>query len=189
MKLLVDLFPVIVFFVVYKLADDAHTGIINATIAAIVAGIAQVGYVWATTRKVERMHLITLALLIGLGGLTIALDDERFIKWKPTAVNFAFALAFLASHFVSRRNLVQRMLDHAVSAPPPVWARLNFAWAMFFLAVGVLNIYVAFNFSTDTWVNFKLFGVLGLTILFIVAQGFYLVRYADEPDEGGSTED
>lgn len=189
MKLLIDLFPVIVFFIVYKMAADPHAGIINATVAAIVAGVVQVAYVWSTTRRIERMHVVTLALLVGLGGLTIALDDERFIKWKPTAVNFAFALAFFASHFVSRRNLVQRMLDHAVTAPPFVWARLNFAWTLFFLVVGVLNIYVAFNFSTDTWVNFKLFGVLGLTLAFVVAQGFYLMRYAEETGEDASKED
>ncbi len=180
MKLLIDLFPVIIFFVVYKSADDTHVGMINATIAAIVAGVAQVAFLWIKERRVERMHLITLALLVGLGGLTIALDDERFIKWKPTAVNYAFAIAFLVSEFASRRNLVRRMLDHAVDAPDHAWTRLNWAWILFFTAVGTLNIYVAFNFSTDTWVNFKLFGVLGLTIVFVVAQGVYLMRFQDE---------
>ena len=186
MKFFVDLFPVIIFFVVYKFADDPHTGIINATIAAIIAGILQISYVYATEKKLQKMHLITLALLIVLGSLTIALDDERFIKWKPTAVNLAFALAFLISQFVSRRNLVQRMLDHTLSASDAVWARLNLAWVSFFVVVAVLNVYVAHNFSTDTWVDFKLFGVLGLTFVFMILQGLYLMRNAEpiEADEG-----
>lgn len=189
MKILIDLFPVIIFFIVYKIADDPHTGIINATGAAIAAGIVQVAYVYVREKRVERMHVITLALLIGLGGLTLAFDDERFIKWKPTAVNYAFALAFLVSHFVSHRNLVQRMLDHAVEAPASAWARLNWAWVVFFIVVGTLNIYVAFNFSTDTWVNFKLFGVLGLTIAFVVAQGVYLMRFQEEAPASQPEED
>jgi intracellular septation protein len=123
------------------------------------------------------MHVITLGILILFGGLTLALRDPVFIKWKPTVVNWLFGIAFLGSRFFGKRTLVERMMSHAITAPGPVWLRLNWAWVVFFLGMGLLNIYVAYNFSEDTWVNFKLFGMMGLTLLFVFGQAFYLSRY------------
>jgi intracellular septation protein len=107
-----------------------------------------------------------------------------FIKWKPTVVNWLFGLVFLGSQFFGQRTLIERMMGHAIAAPSPVWSRLNWAWTLFFVFMGLLNLYVAFNFSEDTWVNFKLFGMMGLTLVFVFAQAFYLSRYMETT--GGS---
>jgi len=174
MKMLADLFPVILFFVAYQLYD-----IYVATVVAIAAAIAQVAYNWLRRGQVETMHWVTLGLLVVFGGLTLALQDPTFIKWKPTVVNWLFALAFLGSQLFMQRGLLQRMMDHAVTLPDSAWQRLNAAWVGFFLAMGVINLFVAYNFSENVWVNFKLFGFLGLTLLFMLAQGFYLSRFMD----------
>lgn len=176
MKFLFDLFPILLFFLAYKLYD-----IYVATAVAIGAAFVQTGLYWLKNRRFEKMHLITLAILILFGGLTLALHDPVFIKWKPTVVNWLFGAAFLGSQFIGRRTLVERMMAHAISAPTPVWSRLNWAWTLFFLAMGLLNLFVAYNFSEDTWVNFKLFGMMGLTLLFVFGQAFYLSRYL-QPD-------
>lgn len=180
-KMLLDFFPVILFFVVYKLYDNPTDGIIAATGAAIVASVVQVAYTRLRYGKVENMHLITLALIVVLGGLTIAFRDETFIKWKPSVVNWAFAVVFAGAQFVGKKNLVQRMMDGAISLPPYVWVNLNWAWVIFFIVSGLLNIYVAYSFDTDTWVNFKLFGLLGLTIVFIIGQSLILAKYMQSP--------
>ena len=180
-KMLLDFFPVILFFVVYKLYDNPTDGIIAATGAAIVASVVQVAYTRLRYGKVENMHLITLALIVVLGGLTIAFRDETFIKWKPSVVNWAFAVVFAGAQFVGKKNLVQRMMDGAISLPPNVWVNLNWAWVIFFIVSGLLNIYVAYSFDTDTWVNFKLFGLLGLTIVFIIGQSLILAKYMQSP--------
>lgn len=172
MKLLTDLFPVIVFFVAYQLAD-----IYVATQAAIAASLLQVAYLKLRHGEVETTHTVTLVLLILFGGLTLALHDPLFIKWKPTIVNGLFAAAFLGSHWFMQRSLLQRMMDHAISLPDKVWVRLNYAWVGFFIAMGLLNLYVAYQFSEETWVNFKLFGFLALTLFFMLAQGVYLSRH------------
>jgi intracellular septation protein len=187
MKFLFDLFPVIVFFVGYQLADDSHTGILYGTGAAIVASFLQVGYLWIRGRRIENMYWITLILLVVLGGATLALQDERFIKWKPTAVNWVFALAFLGSAVFTRKNLLRRMLEHTVTLPDPIWTRLNLAWVAFFLFSGCLNLIIAYNFATDVWVNFKLFGMVGLTIAFAIGQGFYLARHVKEVPQPGNS--
>lgn len=171
MKMLADLFPVILFFIAYQLFD-----IYVATQAAIAAAALQVAYHWFRYKKVENTHWLTLGLLLVFGGLTLALRDPTFIKWKPTVVNWLFAAAFLLSQLFMRRSLLQRMMDHAITLPDAAWTRLNAAWVAFFLSMGVLNLYVAYNFSEQTWVNFKLFGFLGLTLAFMLAQGFYLAR-------------
>ena len=181
MKFLFDLFPVILFFIAFKIPADPKQGILLATAVAIVASIVQVGVYWLKKRRFENMHLIMLAIILVLGGATLMLHDDRFIKWKPTAVNWLFAVTFLGSQFIGGKNLVQRMLEKNFSAPPGVWLRLNISWILFFVVMGVANLYVAFHFATATWVNFKLFGVLGLTLVFVLAQAFYLVRYAEQP--------
>jgi intracellular septation protein len=188
-KLLFDFFPVILFFAAYKLASDPadpQHGILVATAVAIVATAVQVGWTWWRQRRVERMHVITLALIVVLGGATLLLRDEIFIKWKPTAVNWLFALVFLASQYVGRAPIVRRLMEHAITVPDPVWARLNLSWVAFFLVLGLANLYVVYNFDTDAWVNFKLFGMLGLTVLFVLGQGLYLSRHM--PDAEGEGE-
>jgi len=174
MKILADLFPVILFFVVYQLAD-----IYAATVSAIAASALQVAYYKLRYGAVEKMYWITLGLLVVFGGLTLALRDPTFIKWKPTAVNWLFAAAFLGSQLFMKRGLLQRMLDHAVTLPDDIWVRLNIAWVTFFAALGALNLFVAYNFPEDVWVNFKLFGFMGLTLLFLLAQGLYISRFAE----------
>ncbi len=172
MKFLFDFFPILLFFIAYKLY-----GIYAATVVAIVASFAQVGWYWLQHRRFENMHLITLALLVVFGGLTLFLQDEAFIKWKPTVINWLFGLVFLGSQFIGRKTLVERMMGAAIELPAGLWRRLNLAWAAFFLFLGLANLYVMYNFDTDAWVNFKLFGMTGLTLAFVLGQGLYLVRY------------
>lgn len=179
MKLLASFFPIILFFVVYKLYD-----IYMATAAAIAAAAVQTLWHWIQHRQLEKMHLITLAMLVVLGGMTIAFRDPTFIKWKPTVVNWLFGLAFLLSPLFGK-PLTERLMGHAVEVPAMIWNQLNIAWAIFFIAVGFLNLYVAYNFEEETWVNFKLFGMLGLTFAFIIAQSFYMARHIQDeaPEE------
>ncbi len=177
MKTLFDLFPLLLFFLAYK-AYDLYV----ATAVAIGASFLQVGLYWMKHRRVENMHLITLVLILVFGGATLFLQDEVFIKWKPTVLNWLFGLAFLGSHFIGKRLLVQRIMGGAVSLAHPVWWRLNVAWTLFFFALGGINLLVVYNFDTDAWVNFKLFGIIGLTLMFIIAQTLYITRYL-KPDE------
>ena len=183
MKLLFDLFPVVLFFIAYKMYD-----IYTATAVIIVATIAQVAFVYAKERKVEKIHIITLVLILVLGGLTLVLQDEAFIKWKPTLVNWGFALVFLGSHYIGSKPIIRRMMDSAISLPDLIWVRLSMMWIAFFILSGVTNLYVAFNYDTDTWVDFKLFGLMGMTLIFIVVQGFYINRYMEESDSEAEAE-
>jgi len=178
MQLLVDFLPVLLFFAAYQLY-----GIYVATVVAMVASLLQVGVHWLRHRRVERLHLATLAMLVLLGGTTLLLQDEQFIQWKPTVVNWLFAALFLGSHFIGKQTLSQRMLGGAITLPASLWRRLNLGWVFFFALSGALNLYVAHRFDTDTWVNFKLFGMLGLTLVFVLAQGLYLGRHAAVTEE------
>lgn len=180
MKFLFDLFPIILFFIAYKMYD-----IYVATGVAIAAACVQTGLFWLKHRKFEKMHIITLGLLAVFGGLTLILHDPVFIKWKPTVVNWLFAVTFLGARLFSTTTLVERMMGHAISAPAFVWARLNWAWIVFFVGIGLVNLYVAYNYSEETWVNFKLFGMMGLTLVFVFGQAFYIGRYvqSDEQEE------
>jgi intracellular septation protein len=117
-----------------------------------------------------------LILLLFFGGITLLLQDEVFLKWKPTVVNWLFGAAFLGSQFIGSKTIIERMMGHAIELPAAIWTRLNLAWTVFFIALGIINLYVAFNFDTDTWVDFKLFGMLGLTIVFVLAQAVNLTR-------------
>jgi len=182
MKLLFDLFPVLLFFLAYKLHD-----IYVATAVAIVASFLQVGWFWWRHRRFETMHLVTFGLIAVLGGATLWLHSEDFIKWKPTVVNWLFGAAFIGSQFIGRKPLVERMMGSAITLPATIWQRLNLSWATFFILLGAANLYVVYHFDTDTWVNFKLFGMMGLTLAFMVAQAFYLARHVKtEPDRGGN---
>lgn len=184
MKFLIDFFPVVAFFIAFYVPEDRSQGIYVATAVAIAASFVQVAVWWLLTRRFEKMHLITLGILVALGTATLLLHDERFIKWKPTAVYWLFAIVLLGSQWLSHKNIVQRMMEHAVTLPPNAWYNLNISWAVFFLFSGTANLYVAYNFSDEIWVNFKLFGILGLTLLFAIGQGFYMNKYISEEEEG-----
>ena len=182
MKFLYDFFPVLLFFAAYKLFD-----IYVATAVAIGAALLQTLAYRVKTGRFEKMHLVTAGLLLFFGGLTLALRDPTFIKWKPTVINWLFAVAFLVSAWIGKRTLVERMMSHAIQVDKPVWSRLNWAWTGFFASMGGANLYVAYSFDEATWVNFKLFGMLGLTLAFVVAQALYLARYMEhENPEGGA---
>ena len=182
MKLLFDFFPLLIFFAAFKLAD-----IYVATAAAIVATLIQIGLFWWRHRRFETMHIVTLVIISVFGGLTIALHDDTFIKWKPTIVNWLFGVIVLGSHFVGRKSAIERLMGAQISLPKPVWSKVNASWGIFFLLMGLLNLYVAFYYKLDAaeevrrdiWVNFKVFGMLGLTLLFSVGQMFFLARYID----------
>lgn len=178
MKLLFDFFPVILFFIAYKLE-----GIYVATAIAIAATLLQVGYLWLRHRRVEAMHLVTLGLIVIFGGATLYLHDEQFIKWKPTVINWLFGVAFLTSQFLGDKPIIQRMMAPNVALPQPIWYRLNLSWALFFLFLGAVNLFVVYRFDTDVWVNFKLFGMLGLTVAFVLLQAAFLARYLPESTE------
>ena len=177
MKLLFDFFPVLLFFITFKSYEDPKQGILAATAVIIVATAVQVAITWWRQRRVEKIHLVTLALLVSMGGVTLLLQDEIYIKWKSTVFFWLLAVAFLGSHFVGRKTLVQRFFDSKFEPPATVWTRLNLSWVAFFLCLGALNLFVVYNFSTDTWVNFKLFGLTGLMFVFVFAQIFFLFRY------------
>jgi len=172
MKFITDFFPILLFFIAYKMYD-----IYVATAVAIAASVVQVAYAWHKHRHVENMQWITLGLIVLFGGLTLLLQDETFIKMKPTVINWLFALAFLGSQYIGNKTLVERMIGGSIDLPKAVWTRLNLSWVAFFVFSGFANLYVAENFDTDTWVNFKMFGMLGLTFIFIIGQGIYMTRF------------
>ena len=181
MKFLFDFFPILLFFITFKFYDNPEEGVLAATAVAIIASAIQVFLFWLKNRRVEKMHIVTLVLIVVLGGATLILKDPVFIKWKPTAVNWLFAIAFLGSQFIGHKPLVKRMMDHAVELPEFAWTKLNIAWVVFFVAMGFANLYVAFNFDLNTWVNFKTYGMLGLTIVFVILQAVYLAKHVTEP--------
>lgn len=174
MKFLFDFFPVLLFFIAYKASGG---DMFLATGVIIAASAVQVSLAWLKNRRVQTMHLVTLALVVVFGGLTLALQDEQFIKWKVSVVNWLFGVVFLGSQFIGRKSLVERMMSSAVTVPKPVWNRLNMSWVVFFLAMGFLNWYVMANYSDDVWVDFKFYGMLGLTFIFVIGQAFYLGRH------------
>jgi len=175
MQFLYDFFPIIVFFVVYKIY-----GIYVATASAILVSFVQVTLYRIKHHKFEKMQLATLIIIMVLGGATLILHKPIFIKWKPSVVYWLFGLGFLGSHFIGEKPLIRYMMDKKISLADNVWKCLNLSWVLFFILMGWVNIFVVYHFNTDVWVNFKLFGVLGLTVLFVVAQAFYLARYFKE---------
>ena len=194
MKFLFDLFPVILFFIAFKVAD-----IYTATAVAIVATFLQVGWLKLRGKRVEPMLWASLAIIAVFGGATLLLQDRMYIMWKPTVLYWLFA-AVLAGALLLRRNLIRGVLSDQVHLPDAVWSRLNWSWIGFFALMGALNLYVAFSFSEsycakvvdgaenlrcqeDIWVNFKLFGGMGLMLLFVLAQALVLSKYIEEKDE------
>jgi intracellular septation protein len=207
LKLLFDLFPVILFFVAYKLGNSypeastqlaasmlgglvadgqvpaGQAPILLATAVAIVASLLQVGFRLVRKQKVEPMLWLSVAVILVFGGATIWLHDETFIKWKPTILYWLFGLILLLGRLFWRRNLLQSVLGPQIAVEPRIWEQLLWLWIAFFGAIGIANLVVAFNFPTDLWVNFKLFGLFGLTLVFTLGIGIWLARHMKElPD-------
>jgi intracellular septation protein len=178
MKQLFEFIPILLFFIAFKLYD-----IYVATAVVIVATTLQVAYNWFRYRKVETMQWITLGLILVMGGATILLHNEQFIKWKLSIIEWLFGVAFLGSQYIGKKPFVERMMSATLTLPSPVWKRLNFMWGCFFLMVGFINVYVMYNFSTDDWVTFKTFGVPGLMVFFIIIQMVFLYKHLPEAEK------
>tara|TARA_B110000879_G_C11082322_1_gene475393 strand:+ start:687 stop:1241 length:555 start_codon:yes stop_codon:yes gene_type:complete len=178
MKLLFDFFPVMLFFIAFK-----WKGIFVATAVAIGASMFQVIAHWFLHRRIEKMHLITFVMISVLGGATLIFRDPVFIQWKPTGIYWITALVFLGSQFFSKQTIIQKMMEANISLPDLIWRRLNLAWVMFFTIMGFVNIYVATHYDMNSWVNFKLFGGLGATFVFIILQSIYLAKHVEEVKE------
>lgn len=179
MQLLIDFIPVLAFFVAYLLAD-----IYVATAVLIVAVLVQAAVSLIRHRKISPMLLASAVLVLVFGGLTLLLHDATFIKWKPTIVNLLLAAGFGASHFMRGPTIVQRMIGENLQLDETDWRRLNLMWIGFFVFSAVANLFVAYNFDEATWVKFKLFGLLGLTLLFVVLQGVWLARRTEAAGPG-----
>lgn len=177
MKFLFDFFPILLFFIAYKFG-----GIYVATGVAIAASFVQIGWVMARGKKVEPMMWISLAIIVFFGGATLLLHNETFIKWKPTVLYWLFAVILLGGAWLFKKNFIRVMMEKQVSLPDSVWNNLNLSWAAFFIVMGVANLYVAYNFSTDDWVNFKLFGTTGMMLVFVVIQSFMLSKHIQDKE-------
>lgn len=172
MKFLFDLFPVILFFIAFK-----FFGIYVATAVAIIATIAQIIYCKIRHGKVEKMLLLSGAIIVLFGGATLLLKDPTFIQWKPTILYWLFSAGLVISQLFFQKNPIRAMMEKQITLPNTIWTKLNLAWAALFLALGFLNLYVAFNYSQDTWVNFKLFGITGIMFVIIILQTLMLSKY------------
>ena len=183
MKLLLDFLPILLFFGAYKLY-----GIYVGTAVLMAATVVQMGIIYAIDKKLTTMHKATLALILVFGALTLFLQDERFIKWKPTVLYVAMAVALAVALWVFNRNFLKMMLGSQLSLPEPVWHRLTLAWVLYCLFMATLNGYVAAFWSTDAWADFKLWGYV-FPVAFIVGQGIYVARHlSDEPAAGNPPE-
>ena len=171
MQLLLDFLPLIAFYIGYKLSGDNFFFATGVLIAAV---IVQVSVQWLRHRKVSSMLLVSAVLVLIFGTLTLIIHDKVFIQWKFSVVNWLFSAAFLASHFFGERPLIERIMGENVQLQRAQWLRLSWAWIVYFLAMGALNLYVAYNFPENVWVNFKMYGTIGLTLLFALGQGFWL---------------
>ncbi|MBI2277748.1 MAG: septation protein A [Dechloromonas sp.] len=200
MKLLFDLFPVILFFVAFKYSeknpelaaswvgsllgsaavDIKQAPILLATVVVIAATVAQIAWVWFRHGKVDKMLWVSLVLVAVFGSLTLIFQDETFIKWKPTILYWVFAGSMGFSALVMKKNAIKLMLGEQLTLPEAVWSKVNLSWIVFFLFMGFLNLVIAFNFPTDVWVNFKLFGGMGLMLVFVLGQGMLLSKYVEE---------
>ena len=208
MKILFDFLPIILFFGMFKYAEGhadwaarfatEHFGfivsggvvgteeapVLLATVVVIVATVVQIGYLLARRRKIDMMLWITFVLVVVLGGATVWFHNATFIKWKPSVLYWAMGLTFWISQTFFRKNLLQTMMGQQLELPASVWQRLNLAWIMFFALMGVLNLYVAYSYSTSTWASFKAFGATGLMLVFMLAQGVYLSRHIKPEADG-----
>ncbi|WP_017939645.1 septation protein A [Zestomonas thermotolerans] len=192
MKQFIDFIPLILFFIVYKLdprsielAGHELTlgGIFSATAVLILSSLVVYGSLLAIQRRLDKGQWLTLIGCLAFGSLTLLFHDETFLKWKAPVVSWLFAIGFAASHFIGDRPLIQRMMGHAVQLPQPIWNRLNVAWVLFFIISGAANLFVAFTFES-IWVDFKVFGSLGMTLLFLIGQGLFLARHIHDGAQG-----
>lgn len=197
-KTLFDLFPVILFFIVFKLAgkyteeaqalvasvgyvaDPKQLPILLSTAAAIIATAAQIAWVKWHHGKVDTMLWISFSIIAVLGGATLLLHDDNFIKWKPTILYWVFSLVLLISNAFFKKNLMKKLLQEKLTLPDRTWGIVNLSWSLFFFLLGIINLYVAFNYSTDTWVNFKLFGATGMMLVFVLLQALALSKYIEK---------
>jgi intracellular septation protein len=177
MKLLFDLFPILLFFAAFKLAD-----IYVATGVAIAATALQIAWLKLRGRPVEPMQWASLGIIVVFGGMTLLFHDETFIKWKPTVLYGLFAAALLLAPRLTGRNPLRAIMGAQLSLPPRIWQQLTWAWAGFFAFMGGLNLFVAYRFALETWVDFKVFGTLGLTVVFVIVQALWIGRHAEEPE-------
>jgi intracellular septation protein len=189
-KQFIDFIPLILFFIVYKISPQAvdilgHSlmvgGIYSATAMLIASSLVVYGILYVRQGKLEKSQWLTLIACLVFGSLTLAFHSETFLKWKAPVVNWVFALIFAGSHFIGDRLLIQRIMGHALTLPQAVWTKLNIAWIVFFLFCGAANLYVAFTYQ-EFWVDFKVFGSLGMTLLFLVGQGIFLARHIHDTD-------
>lgn len=185
MKQFIDFIPLILFFIVYKLDPRAvevlgqsYTlgGIFSATAVLIISSVIVYGALFVIQRRLEKSQWLTLIACLVFGGMTIAFHSETFLKWKAPVVNWLFAAGFAASHFIGDKPLIERIMGHAISLPRALWTRLNIAWVLFFLFSGAANLFVAFTFH-EIWVDFKVFGSLGMTLVFMIGQGIFIARH------------
>lgn len=207
MKFFFDFFPVVLFFVAYKFFGDfspetvalinqipyvslthgdAKHAIIFATLVIIIATIIQNAGHWLVFKKLEKMHLFSLVILIIFGSMTVVSRDPDFIKWKVSIINWVFAAVLIGSLYIGEKSLIERMMSHALTVPQKIWKRITLSWGAFFFFVGIVNYIIAFYFAGKddiNWVNFKLFGMLGLTFIFMIAQGIYLAKHATPAEE------
>lgn len=197
-KFLFDFFPIILFFAAYRiglaypqtmaelaasvgyLASPKQLPILFATAVAILASFMQIGWLALRGHAIDKMLWISLAIIVVLGGATLALHDETFIKWKPTVLYWIFALVLLVAQLAMGKNLIRAMMQKQISLPEGAWRQLLWSWIGFFALMGALNLYFAFSFSEETWVNFKLFGALGLMLVFVFAQSLMLAKYVEK---------
>ena len=201
MKILFDFLPIALFFGMFKFAEGnrdwaattatqwlgfmvsggvvgpSEAPVLLATVVVIVATFVQILWMKGRGRKVDGMLWVSLGLVTILGGATIYFHSENFIKWKPTVLYWVMGGALLVGQLVFRKNGIKSLMGSQMALPDPVWRIVNFSWVGFFTVMGFLNLWVAFNFSTSTWVNFKLFGGLGLMMIFVLAQAIYLNKH------------
>jgi len=179
MKLLADFFPIVLFFVAFKVWD-----VYIATGVAIAAALVQISWMALSKRRIDPMLWVSTGIIVVLGGLTIWLHDETFIKWKPTVLYWLMGGALFVGQVFFRKNLIKSLIGSQLELPDPVWRVMNWSWVVFLAAMGAINLWVAFNFDLNTWVNYKLFGGMGLMVLFIIGQALYLGRYIKTEEAG-----
>lgn len=178
MKLFLDFFPIVLFFVVFK-----AYGIYAATAIAIAATVMQIAWMRYKNGKVDTMQWVSLGVIVVFGGATLVTQDETFIKWKPSVLYWLMSATLWVGYLIFKRNFIQSLMAAQIQLPQDIWDRLLHAWALFFALMGLLNLWVAYSFDTDTWVSYKLFGGLGLMLVFVLLQGVFLSRYMKEPEE------
>ena len=181
MKLLFDFFPIILFFAAFKLWD-----VYVATGVAIAAALVQIAWFAVRRRRIDPMLWVSTGIIVVLGGLTIWLHDETFIKWKPTVLYWAMGGALLVSQALFRKNLLRAVMGSQIELPDAVWLAMNWSWVVFLAAMGAINLWVAFNFDTNTWVTYKLFGGMGLMVVFILGQAVYMGRHMKPEEADGA---